>query len=198
MTIRISNASAEALVRSYAHTKEGLLVWLELAPLHPKIIGAIWADLVKNHRSYLQLEDEEKGVGKVVYGLGHAYIRLEMDALALAVGHNARAKLTRLIAPEAIRPDSLDAPFYVFGWPGLASETVLAATLEKVAPYPVQIGWGAYLLAKAVERGHAIPLVTGGAAFPGYEIEAAVNWPDIISQGLLSSRITLNGKPTEN
>lgn len=196
MSIRISNASASALVRGYAHTEDGLLVWLELAPQHPKIIGAIWADLVKNHRSYLQLKDEDKGLGKMVYGLGRAYTRLEMDAPALAVGHNACARLTRLIAPEAIRPAALDQPFYVFGWPGIPAETVLAAALEKAAPYPVQTAWGAYLLAEARTRGQALPLVTGGAALPGYEIQAEINWPEIISQGLRSGAIRLDGSPT--
>lgn len=79
----------------------------------------------------------------------------------------ARANLTRLVAPEAIKPASLDQPFYVLAWPSLAPETVLAATLEKAAPYPIRIEWGQYLLETALERGNAIPLVTGDAALPG-------------------------------
>ena len=193
MTITISNDSASAFVRGYAHTEDGLLVWLEIAPQHPKLTGAIWASLVNGHRTYLQLRDEEKDLGKVVYGLGRAYTRLEADAPALAVANNARARLTRLIAPEAACPTSLDEPFYVLAWPGLVPETVLAAALEKVTPYPVRSDWGIYLLAAACERGHALPLVTGGAALPGYEIEAAVNWPEIIAQGLQAKKITLEG-----
>lgn len=197
MTIHISNPSASVTVRSYAHTEEGLIVWLELAPQHPKLIGAIWADLVNGARRYLQLKDEDKGLGKVVYGLGRAYLRFEQDVPHLAIGQNARARLMRLVAPEAVRPVSLEQPFYVFGWPELAPETVLAAALEKTAPYPVQIGWGSFLLAAAREKGQATPLVTGGPAFSGYEIAASVNWPDIISQGLRSKRITLEGKVVE-
>jgi hypothetical protein len=151
------------------------------------LTGAIWASLVNGHRTYLQLKDTDKGIGKVVYGLGHAYIRLEADAPTLTVAAEdgrvatARPKLMRLIAPESIKPTLLDQPFYVMTWPGLQPETVLAATLEKAAPYPVQIGWGPYLLSTALDKGAAIPLVTGGAAPTGYEIKVGVNWPDIIS-----------------
>jgi hypothetical protein len=199
MTITIANESAQVFVRSYAHTKDGLIVWLEIAPQHPKLTGAIWASLVNGHRTYLQLRDSEKGVGKVVYGLGRAYTRLEADAPALAVtaeggrATTARPKLLRLIAPEVAKPTSLDQPFYVLAWPGLAVETVLAAALEKVAPYPVQIGWGPYLLKTALEKGAAAPLIAGGTAPQGYEIQAGVNWPDIISQGLQTDQITLEG-----
>jgi hypothetical protein len=197
MTITISNESASVFARGYAHTENGLLVWLEIVPQHPKLTGAIWATLVNGHRTYLQLKDTDSGLGKVVFGLGHAYTRLEADAPNLAVasdgGKNtaARAKLTRLIAPEAVRPTSLAQPFYVLAWPSLTPETVLAATLEKAAPYPIRIEWGSYLLETAIERGNATPLVTGGAALPGYEIEASVNWPDIITQGLKTGKITL-------
>lgn len=81
-TIRIQNDSASVLVRGYAYTGDGLLVWLEMAPQHPKLIGAIWASLVgrsyaipkshydsaanyvNGHKTYLQLKDSEKGLGK--------------------------------------------------------------------------------------------------------------------------------------
>lgn len=195
MTIHISNSSASVTVRSYAHTEDGLVVWLELAPQHPKLMGAIWADLVTGTRRYLQLKDEDKGLGKVVYGLGRAYLRLEQDAPHLAVGQNARARLMRLIAPEAVRPVSLDQPFYVFGWPGIPPETVLAAALEKTAPSPVQDGWGVYLLKVALESEYVTPLVTGGPAMQGYEVSASVNWPDFISQGLQKGHILSNLAP---
>ena len=197
MTITISNDSASVFARGYAHTENGLIVWLEIAPQHPKLTGAIWASLVSGHHPYLQLKDSDKSLGKVVYGLGRAYTRLEADAPTLAVANDggkttaARAKLTRLVAPEAIKPASLDQPFYVLAWPGLAPETVLAATLEKAAPYPIRIEWGQYLLEAALERGNAIPLVTGGAALPGYEIEANTNWLDITSQGLKTGKIAM-------
>ncbi len=43
MTIRITNESISAVVRSYALAPlEGgnVVVWLELAPQHPKVVGA--------------------------------------------------------------------------------------------------------------------------------------------------------------
>ncbi len=39
MSILISNASVSAVVRGYAHTREGLVIWLELAPQHPRVMG---------------------------------------------------------------------------------------------------------------------------------------------------------------
>lgn len=197
MTITISNDSASVFARGYVHTENGLIVWLEIVPQHPKLTGAIWASLVSGHHPYLQLKDSDKSLGKVVYGLGRAYTRLEADAPTLAVANDggkttaARAKLTRLVAPEAIKPTSLDQPFYVLAWPGLTPDVVLAATLEKAAPYPIRIEWGQYLLETALERGNAIPLVTGGAALPGFEIEANANWLDIISLGLKTGKIAM-------
>ncbi len=195
-TITISNDSAAVFVRGYAHTASGQIIWLEIAPQHPKLTGAIWASLVSSHHPYLHLEDSDRGLGKAVYGLGRAYTRIEADAPHLAVAHDggkARARLTRLIAPEAIQPIALDQPFYSLAWPGLAPEVVLAAALEKTSPYPVLIEWGTYLLEAALGCGQAIPLVTGGAAPCGFEIEAGVNWPDLISQGLRTGRIRLTG-----
>jgi len=77
MTITISNDSASVFARGYVHTENGLLVWLEIAPQHPKLTGTILATLVNGHRAYLQLKDSDKELGKVVYGLGHTHTRLE-------------------------------------------------------------------------------------------------------------------------
>lgn len=65
MTIRIRNDSTSAVVRGYAVDSHNTLVWLELAPQHPKTIGAIWADLVVQLRPWLQLSDFD------VVGTGH-------------------------------------------------------------------------------------------------------------------------------
>jgi len=95
MTITISNESASVFARGYAHTENGLIVWLEIAPQHPKLTGVIWATLVNGHRAYLQLKNTDKG-------LGRAYTHLETDAPTLAVANDggkataARAKLARL------------------------------------------------------------------------------------------------------
>jgi hypothetical protein len=154
MTITISNDSASVFARGYAHTENGLIVWLEIAPQHPKLTGAIWASLVSGHHPYLQLKDSDKGLGKVVYGLGRAYTRLEADAPTLAVANvggkttAARAKMTRLVAPEAIKPASLDQPFYVLAWPGLMPATVLAASAAPVgceSPSGAKTAWDGHI-----------------------------------------------------
>jgi hypothetical protein len=49
-----------------------MIVWLELAPQHLKLMGAIWADLINGTRRYLQLKDKDKGLRKVIYSLNHA------------------------------------------------------------------------------------------------------------------------------
>jgi hypothetical protein len=41
MTITISNDSGSVFARGYAHTENGQNVWLEIAPQHPKVTGAI-------------------------------------------------------------------------------------------------------------------------------------------------------------
>jgi hypothetical protein len=57
MTIRIRSDSTSAVVRGYAVDSHNTLVWLELAPQHPKTIGAIWVDQVVQQRPWLQLGD---------------------------------------------------------------------------------------------------------------------------------------------
>ncbi len=132
-------------------------------------------------------------MSKAVFGLGYAYRRFEQDAPSLAVGHGAAARLMRLIAPAAILPLSLDQEFYCLEWPGGSPEVILGAFLEKVAPHPVQVGWGAYLLSIALDRHCASPLISGGYAPSGYTIHGGVNWLEMISEGLKSGQITLEG-----
>jgi hypothetical protein len=193
MTILIDNHSVSAIVRGYAHTQEGLIVWLELAPQHPKVIGAIRAELTSNTRKYMQLHDDEKGHHKAVYGLGRGYICLTAEAPQLAVGHRAKAQLLRMIAPEAVKPEDVNQPFYALAWPGIDPATALATTLERRSPYPMQIGWGQYLLDKALETYDAEPLVCGGQAPVGYAFQPVTPWVDIITQGLRKGDLTLNG-----
>ena len=131
MSILIGNASVTAVVRGYAHTSSGLIVWLELAPQHPKVIGAIRAELTSNTQRYLQLRDDEAGHFKMVYGLGRGYLNLTADAPELAVGQRARAQLLRMIAPEAVHPEDPRQEFYALSWPGIDPATALAATLER-------------------------------------------------------------------
>jgi len=44
MTIRIWNDSITAVVRGYAVDSYHTVIWLEMAPQHPKTISAIWVD----------------------------------------------------------------------------------------------------------------------------------------------------------
>jgi hypothetical protein len=76
MSILISNQSVYAVVRGYACTQEGLVIWLELVPQHTKVVGAIRAELTSNTHRYLQLCDDETGQSKMVCGLGRGYINL--------------------------------------------------------------------------------------------------------------------------
>ncbi len=192
MSITIRNESISVLLRGYAVTTNGLVVWMEFPPQHPKAVGAIRAQMVNGRRVYLHLSDSEQGVNKPVYGLGRGYLTLTADAPALAVGHGARAELVRLIAPEAVRPDDpLGEDFYVLTWPGMDAATALAAMLENYSFLPVRIEWGAYLLQAALDGGYAEPLITGGAAPTGYAIEGGSPWEDIISQGVRKGVISL-------
>ncbi len=79
MSIRISNGQTSALVRSYGLARldeRGLtVVWLELAPQHPKVLGAIWASLVTYSagKTGLRLSDEEQERAYTVVGLKRRY-----------------------------------------------------------------------------------------------------------------------------
>ncbi len=193
MSIYISNNSVSAIVQGYIYTHEGLIVWLEIAPQHPKVVGAIRAELTSNTRRYLHLRDDEVGRGKMVYGLGRGYINLITDAPQLAVGHRAKAQLLRMMSPEAVKPEDVTQQFYALAWPGLEPATSLSATLERFSPFPIQIGWGSYILRKAVDEYDAKLLISGGSAPSGYSFRANTPWADIISQGLREGEIALDG-----
>ncbi len=195
MSILIGNASVSAVARSYACTREGLVIWLELAPQHPKVVGAIRAELTSNTRRYLQLRDDDSGYRKQVVGLGRGYLNLSADAPELAVAPRTKAQFLRMIAPEAVRPEDVRQEFYILSWPGIDPATALAATLERSASFPVQIGWGAYLLSRALLDYDAEPLVSGGQAPAGYAFQRDTPWADIISQGLRQGEIPLDGQP---
>ncbi len=198
MSIRIYNNSVGAVARSFALAPidgNNVVVWLELAPQHPKVLGAIWASLVNNTKEQLGVADETNGDEKrsfTVDGLHRRYIRLTADAPRIAA--RARPKFLRLVAPEATRIERNDF-FVVLAWPGLSAGTVLAAMLERGTSFPVRIGWGEYLLAEAQARGFAVPLVTGGPAPEGYVLQPAP-WDEIISDGVKQGNLTLDGSGT--
>ena len=196
-TIRIYNNSVSAVARSYAvaPTDGGnLVVWLELAPQHPKVIGAIWASLVNGNAEQLGIREaaSDEGHSLQVEGLHARYLRLTIDAPRLA--GRARPKFLRLIAPQATRIEKAGDDFYAFAWPGLSVGTALAAMLESGTPTPIRIAWGDYLLAEASRRGFATPLIRGGPAPEGYWLKGDTPWADIISDGVRSCVIALNGE----
>jgi len=196
--------------------RENVLVWVDLAPHHPKAVGAIWATLVNGTGAFLEIYDRDSGERHRARGLNRRYERLQSDSPRLA--GRVRPKGLRLIAPEASRIDDYTRPFVVIDWPGLParaasdllvewdcpgnanlqaqlerglpSSTSLAAMLELGSPYAMRIEWGEYLLAEAAARGFARPLITGGKAPQGYLIDPAP-WPDLISAGIQRGAITL-------
>lgn len=194
MTIRIANDSASVVARGYAVDHQGQVIWLELAPQHPKSLGAIWADLVQSQRPFLRLRDDEaEPTSRTVRGLGRRYHRLVADAPTMANMNRSRPKLLRLIAPEACQSTNPDKmTFYVVDWPGVQAATALAVAVERATATPILIGWGDYLLAVALEREYASPLVTGGKAPQGYRIDPAP-WDELVAEGVKAGHITLAG-----
>jgi hypothetical protein len=206
MSIRITNNSASAVVRSYAIAPldDGdTIVWLELAPQHPKVIGAIWASLVNGSREILRLRDDESGQTYAARGLNHRYIRKTVDAPRIA--GRARPKFMRLLAPALVKFDAAEfgkKPFYAGAWSWRDSQgncqsmppaTALAAMLEQGTQLPIRIGWGPYLLAEALARECAAPLATGGPAPDGYVFKPDAPWGEIIASGVKHGHITLEG-----
>jgi hypothetical protein len=206
MSTRITNNSVSAVVRSYAIAplaEANTIVWLELAPQHPKVIGAIWASLVNGSREFLRLRDDDSGQTYTARGLNHRYIRKTMDAARIA--GRARPKFMRLVAPTMVKLDAATfgkKPFYVGAWrwqdsqgvsQELAPATALAAMLEQGTHLPIRIGWGPYLLAEALTRDSATPLFTGGCAPEGYVVQPDTPWTEIIADGVKHGHITLAG-----
>jgi hypothetical protein len=207
MSIRISNGQTSALVRSYALAEldeQGLtVVWLEIAPQHPKVLGAIWASLVTNSagRTGLRLTDDEQGHTHTVFGLKRRY---ETKAVPVpSAAGRARPKFLRAVAPELLRLDPFFAtrpvPFCAVEWHWqdadgqgrvLDAATALAAMLERGTQWPIRISWGPYLLEQALARQLAQPLCTGGSAPQGYLIRPAP-WDEIIAEGVRTGQISL-------
>jgi len=201
MAIRIANQSVSAVAHSYALAlldgQSPVVIWLDLAPQHPKVSGAIWASLVNGTREWLRLSDDQTGQTHAVRGLGRRYHRLTIDAPHLA--GRARPKHLRLVAPCACQIEALTKPFVVLAWTWrdtdgqshrLSAATSLAAMLERYTPLPILLSWGEYLLAEAHARGFATPVLSGGEAPEGWVI-APAPWEDILSDGIRSGQIRL-------
>jgi hypothetical protein len=193
--MRLSNNSVSAVIRSFAVAPvdgETIVVWLEIAPQHPKVVGAVWASLVNGAKETLSLTDEHDHSLRV-RGLVRRYHRLTSDAPRMA--GRARPKFLRLVAPEACAVQRSKENFIVLEWPGRTIGQSLAAMLEKGTSYPMQIGWGDYLLRAAIERGCATRLITGGPAPQGYLVSGKTPWDEIISDGVRQGVITLRREP---
>lgn len=189
--MRIGNNSVSVVIRSFGLAQDdgqNVIVWLEIAPQHPKAVGAIWASLVNGTKETLSIRtDDDKGI--YARGLNRRYHRLTMDAPRMA--GRARPVFLRLVAPEALAIQRRNENFVALEWPGRTIGVTLAAMLEKGTSYPMQIGWGDYLLRAAIEREYATRLVTGGPTLQGYLISGKTPWGEIISEGLKQGCITL-------
>lgn len=210
LATRIRNASTSVIVCGYGVAsmpiidKEGeeheklVVIWLELAPGHPKMLGAIWASLVLGEPLTL-IRPEEGNI--VVYGLHRKYKKLAAEAPELNVGR-VKAKLTRLIAPEACEIAKLNKPFVVLEWRASQGErsvsagTALAAMLERGTAYPTQLEWGDYLLSEVIVQDFATPLITGGTAPQGYLVNPAP-WGRLIAEGLRNKQIRVPEKAVD-
>ena len=192
MPITIKNDSVSAFVYGYACTPSGQIIWLDLAPQHVKVVGAIRAELTSNTRRYLRISDPDSGRNLSVYGLGHGYLNLTADAPHLAVGPRAKAQMLRMIAPEAVQPENVQDEFYVLAWEqsGITPATALAAVLERYSHFPMQIAWGKFLLATAIQDHNSASLLSGGTVPDGFVFPANTPWGAIISQGLSDKKIS--------
>lgn len=198
--MRLSNSSTSAVVRSFAvaaltpddgvKQPANVLIWVEFAPQHPKVVGALWASLVGGSAESLQLRDEDDAYLRV-QGLGRRYERFTVDAPRLA--GRARPKFLRLVAPEAVAPPKPGEAFIVLEWPGQTAGQTLTAMLEKGTPLPVRIGWGDYLLAEALAQGCARPLQASSKAPQGYLLSGQTPWESLIAEGVRRGHIDLQG-----
>ena len=199
MSIRITNNSVSAVVRSFAIAPldEGdTIVWLELAPQHPKVIGAIWASLVNGTREFLKLRDDESGQAYTARGLNSRYLRKTMDAPRIA--GRARPKFLRLVAPAMVKLDAVTfgkKPFFAGAWrwtdsqgvsQQLAPATALAAMLDRSRqPDPAALAILAVGLRETGRRGHRavlVPLAAFDVADPVQGMDETLGEPGAFSE----------------
>jgi len=195
--IRISNSSAGVAALGYALTPDNRIAWLDLAPEHPKRVEAIWAEMVDGGGGWLRITDEDPDrhqdpvITQQCRGLHHRYHRLTTEVPDLVI-ERSRPKMVRLIAPELCTIARIDEPFGVIGWPGVSPGTALAVELEHHTPLPIRLGWGDFLLAEAVRRDYAHPLIRGGTGPAGFWLESTP-WDKIISDGVRAGHLRLDG-----
>ena len=172
MSILIGNHSVSAVVRGYAHTRDGLIVWLELAPQHPKVVGAIRAELTSNTQRYMQLHDDEQGRIKMVYGLGRGYLNLTAEAPRISrrpAGQSAASAHDRPRSCSSGRPQpALLRPVLARYRPGDRAGGHPGALDPLSGPDRL----GGVPAHQAMEDYDAEALVNGGQAPHGYAIRA--------------------------
>lgn len=180
--ITISNSrygGSTVVISGYAINRYNQIVLLDIAPMHPKLVGAIWAELVSGTPRFLWLKDTASGRDCSVRGMGSAYTRLLVDVpqISLPNAANARAHFLRCVFPKALRAISprkaMDREkFYVFKWPGVSAGRALAAMLERDTPYPLMLDWGEALLEYGTSRGCIRRLEYAGTSPLGYEVDS--------------------------
>jgi hypothetical protein len=97
--------------------------------------------LVVQQRPWLQLGDFDVARSRLaVRDLGSRYERLTADAPDIALGHNAKPRLLRLMAPTALHASDREI-FYVFAWPpALSKGEVEVGAATALAAMPGE-GW---------------------------------------------------------
>jgi len=177
MTISNSRYGGSTVVVSgYAINHNNQIVLLDIAPMHPKLVGAIWAELVSGTPRYLWLTDSGNGRGCSVRGMGSDYTRLLVDVpqLSLPNAANARARFLRCVYPKALKETVKrdHEKFYVLEWTGMSAGRALAAMLERDTPYPMLLDWGEALLKYGIAHGNIRSLEHGGTSPLGYEVDS--------------------------
>ncbi len=185
--MHIRNASASVVISGFALDHANRIILLDIAPMHPKKIGAIWAEMVSGSPRSMQLVDADGDLHNVL-GKGSAYTRIPLDVpeIYLPDASRAKARFLRLLYPAATRisrkGNNEEITFYIFEWPDMSAGRAMAAMLERDTPYPVLLEWGDALLERGRELGFIRPLITGGSSPAGYEIHPpADGWPEFIS-----------------
>jgi len=194
---RIENNSVSVFVRCFAlanYHGSTTIVYIEFPPQHIKSIGAVWASMVNGTHEPMSLYDAGNR-RLTVFGLNRRYERLDSDCPNLAGRGKSRPKFVRLVAPEASKIEKAENGFIVLDRWGIPLGAVLAAMLEHGTQFPMQLGWGDYLLAAAEREGFALPLATGSERpVKGYHLQGATPWADLIAQGIKSGAISLDGQ----
>jgi hypothetical protein len=197
MTISNSRYGGSTVVVSgYAMNHNNQIVLLDIAPMHPKLVGAIWAELVSGTPRSLWLTDPGNGRDCSVRGMGSAYTRLLVDVsqLSLPNAANARARFLRCVYPKALKATFKrdHEKFYILEWPGMSAGRTLAAMVERDTPYPMLMDWGEALLEYGIAQGTVRTLEHGGTSPLGYEVDRPEGgWAAFIASAVRDGVVTI-------